>query len=389
MIILKLIQNEIIKILQRRKSLITVIAFVLLVGAFGFATYKDVKHAREWSTPAKQIEQEKQNLEYLKGSKDEENTEAQIKASEAKIKELENIQNGEIKFDWREETSNENKVLKESLNQSKNNEEIKLQIEQNEYLIKHNITPQKYNYNMGGTKFLMILFEILGAMFLVVGIILFGADIVSGEFTPPTAKFLMIQPVSRGKILFSKFAALFITSVLLIIPIELIAFLIMGLLLGFGDMNYPVIVGGKYVFDAAKTVMGEKTMVMAAGSAHIITMGEYIIRLLLMQILFILTAAAFTIFMSTVIRNSMVSMSVGIISVIAVQILQQIPYTKKITEYIFTTYGNFSRVFDGSIATGFNNPGLTFNFVMIIFIAWIIISYAVSHILFVKRDMIM
>lgn len=389
MIMFKLIENEIIKIIQRRKSLVTVIAFALLVGVIGFGTYKEIQRSREWSSPAKQIEQQKRNIASLKESKGLSDDDPEIKMRQAKINELEKIQRGEKKFDWKEELTEQNKSLKESLASSKDKEQVKLQIQSNEYLLEHNITPQWYDYKNGGTRFLMILFNILGLMFLAIGIILFGADMVSGEFTPPTAKFLLTQPVSRGKILFSKLAALFITTVMLIIPIELIAFLIMGALFGFGNMNYPVIVGSKYVYDMTQILpMGEKAMIMTAGSGHIITMGQYIIRLFLMQILFILVAVTFTIFISTVIKSSMISMSTGIVSVIAALVLQEIPTTRKLSQYIFTNFGRIDTVLDGSIAIMFNNPSLTLNFVLILFAIWTIVTYAIAHFCFTKNDIL-
>lgn len=391
MIIFKLIQNEMIKILKRRKSLVTVIGFILLIAAIGFGTYKQMQNSKEWSSPAKQIEQEKQNIDYLKNSEGVAVDDPQIKVAEARIAELKKIQSGEKKFDWREELTAENETLKQNLKATgvKDKERIKLEIQSNEYLLNHNITPERYNFKSVGIQFLMALFNILGAMFLVIGVILFGADMVSGEFTPPTAKFLLTQPVSRGKILFSKFVALLITTIMLIIPIELIAFFIMGALFGFGDMSYPVIVGGRYVYDMTQAAqMGQRPIVMAAGSAHIITMLQYITRLFLMQIFFILVAVTFTLFISTIIKNSMVSMSVGIVSVIASLVLQQIPYTKKATQYIFTTYGDVGTILDGSIAARFNNPNITSSFIVIVFVAWTILSYFIAHVFFTKRDML-
>jgi ABC-2 type transport system permease protein len=391
MIMFKLIQNEMIKILKRRKSLVTVIGFILLIAAIGVGTYKDMQNSKKWSSPAKQIEQEKENIDYLKNYQGVKADDPQIKVAQARIDELKKIQSGEKKFHWKEELTEENKILEQSMNENgtQDKEKIKLDIQSNEYLIQHNITPEKYNFRSVGNQFLLALFNISGAMFLIIGIILFGADMVSGEFTPPTAKFLLTLPVSRGKILFSKFAALLITTIMLIIPIELIAFLIMGALFGFGDMNYPVIVGGRYIYDMTQAAqMGQRPIIMAAGSAHIITMSQYIMKLFMMQIFFMLVAVTFTLLISTVIKNSMVSMSIGIVSVIASLVLQQIPYTKKLTEYIFTTYGDAGTILDGSIAARFNNPNITSSFIAIVFIVWIIASYLIAHIFFTKKDML-
>ena len=64
-------------------------------------------------------------------------------------------------------------------------------------------------------------FRNLGSFFrfglLIAGIAVFMSDMVSGECTPATLKFLLVQPVKRGKILFSKFIVSLVTVTSLIV----------------------------------------------------------------------------------------------------------------------------------------------------------------------------
>ena len=71
--------------------------------------------------------------------------------------------------------------------------------------------------------------QFLGMAILVAGIAVFMSDIVSGECTPATLKFLLIQPVTRGKVLLSKFIAVTITVLTMILGAELVGFLFVNL----------------------------------------------------------------------------------------------------------------------------------------------------------------
>ena len=91
MITLTLIKNEIIKILARKKSLVTTVAFILLIAVLGFGMYKESANSKKYNSPAYKIEQEKSRIEYLKNSK-EPNAQEEIKQSEER--------NGEPKAGW-------------------------------------------------------------------------------------------------------------------------------------------------------------------------------------------------------------------------------------------------------------------------------------------------
>ena len=77
------------------------------------------------------------------------------------------------------------------------------ELENLEYLKENNIMPLK-GWEYQEYNFLESLTMILSIGLLAAGIAVFMSDILSGESTPPTLKFLLVQPVSRGKILFSK-----------------------------------------------------------------------------------------------------------------------------------------------------------------------------------------
>jgi len=66
------------------------------------------------------------------------------------------------------------------------------------------------------------------------------SDIVSGECIPATLKFLLVQPVKRGKILFSKFTVSIVTVLSLIIIPQLAGMVIVNATSNIQASDYPI-----------------------------------------------------------------------------------------------------------------------------------------------------
>ena len=97
-----------------------------------------------------------------------------------------------------------------------------------------------------------------------------------GECTPATIKFLLVQPVSRAKVLLSKFIAIVLTVVSMICGVELAAFGIVGAFTGFDAAKMPVTSGQKYVINQEVLIKeGFKQLDLVAGSGYQTTMGDF------------------------------------------------------------------------------------------------------------------
>ncbi|WP_315114712.1 ABC transporter permease subunit [uncultured Clostridium sp.] len=398
---LTLIYNEIRKLIRRPKTIIVYIAFIALMAVVSVAGYKTEQRRIKMNTLEAQIETYKNYKESLLHEKnnapedEKANIDLNIKEIEKEIVELESlIKSGKTERDWKGELKTNIEAIEKELSNSndKSADKSNQQLELNKlkYLYDNNINPQE-EYAFNGFNFLKILInDILGSLLLVIGVILFVSDIVSGECTPPTLKFLLIQPVSRGKVLLSKFIAVTISSLLLIVSSELIFFVIIGLLLGFGSANFPVITGTLYKFDYSKLdMLGKPAFVELADSSKIVPLWQYTLNMLLIQALFIVACAAFAFLVSSILKSSMASMTLGIISVIMATILSQvIPAVMKRSHYLFTSYGSISNIFDGTMAQRLQNPSITTPYAITILLIWITVCYAISHFVFTKRDIL-
>jgi ABC-2 type transport system permease protein len=395
-----LIRNEIIKLMQRRKTLVVTGLFILLVGFMAFASYKNAESMNEWNKPERRIQNEQENIAHLNKMKNDTSIpeeeklhfDEEIKQANLRIEEIKKEQSSGKK-DWRVTLKEEIKQVEGQINNTQiNNEEkerLNIDLMTKKYLLDKDIEPEYNSYDVTATKFIRDLFNILGVIFLAVGITIFSSDMVSGEYTPPTMKFLLTQPVSRGKVLLSKFIALTLSSSIIIVLIEIIVFLVVGFIFSFGNMDYPVAVGSRFVYDnAIASGMGQKVLKMVAGSTTIIPMWKYLIQMFLLQILFIIASAAFAFLLSTIVKSSMVSMAINIVLIIAFTMFQSIPYVSKYVHYIFSTFGDPSMVLSGRIATQFNNPNITIGFTIGVLVIWTIVSYVISHVVFTKKDIL-
>lgn len=392
-----LINNELRKIVKRMKSLVVLILFICLVGLMCYGSYENDKQMKKYNSPEFQIQQTEDSVRWMKEeSKRTDTPKEQIKANEQRIIEMEkqiaDMKNGINKpYDYKEDINNRLKGTNEQLANAGTSKEQKeflsLEKERLEKQLSLGISP-KEEYELNSYSYLKNLFMILGSIFLAVGIAIFSSDIVSGEYTPATMKFLLIQPVSRGKVLFSKYITLIISVLTSILSIEFISFVIMGLIYGFGSSNNPVITGAKYMFDMSKIENGVHPMKIVSGSQYISTTGMVTLKLILFQILFMIAVTTFVFMVSTIVKSSMVAMALSTITIVVFSVIQAIPGTKKIAPYLFTMYGNTSELLSGNMAMYSNSPKLTPMLGVTVLIVWSIASYLVAHFVFIKKDIL-
>ncbi|MBC2396819.1 ABC transporter permease subunit [Clostridium tetanomorphum] len=406
-----LIHNEIIKILSRRKTYIVFLAFIALMATIVITGYKEEQRRIKMNTPEAKIEMlinsrdsllnEKANIsEAIKESPTE--LKAHNKNIDNKIKELDNqIQEltkmkelGINEIDWKKDVKINIAQLENGLKDNNEDisykEETKQEIRKLKYFLDNNINPMEES-KFNSFNFIKLLFnEVLGGIILAIGIILFTSDIVSGECTPPTLKFLLIQPVSRGKFLFSKFISVTSVALSLIFLAEIIFFLLVGLFIGFGNPNYPTFVGTTYKFDFAHISMGQKpNLVQILDSTKVIPIWQNTLYMFLLQALFIISCCAFAFLISSIFKSSMASMSLGIVSVLFITVLSEVvPAVRKIAYFLFTSYGRVGTLLEGTLALKFNNPSVTTSYGIMVLIIWTLICYVLSHIIFTKRDIL-
>ena len=388
---LNLVKNELIKLVHRKKTIVVLIGFIALISIMAFSMNNESNTFKKMQTP----EFQKKNLNYsidaithrLKESSISEEEKNQLEASlKSSTDELEVLESGK-EIDWKDQAKNYIERLKKdkvTANYSFDQEEHRGQIVLYQYLLDNNIKPVN-DLEFYGSTYLKSLFSMLGTIFLAVIVAILLADIVSGEYSPATVKFLLTQPVSRGKVLLSKFITAILSSVFLICIVEIIAFVIVGLIVGFGNMNYPKLVGTKYQFN---TNTSGEVLIGIIGTGHIITTSQFLLEAFLLQILFVVACTSFIFMLSTILKNSMVVMGTSVVAIISVTILAHFSAISKLASFIFIIYGDTPNILNGGMGQQYLVPSITIELSIIVMTVWTVVCYLISHLVFVRRDIL-
>lgn len=340
-----LIKNELIKLKCKNKLLISFLVIAILFSLISIGI----------------------SVAYLKLNKTESKQSTNWRADvQAEITEL---QNG---------TSTEDDALGTLMPSSDNNAQ-KIQVDK--YLLKHNIAPDDTKHQLP-LETLKVIFSST-FLFMIIIIAILTSDIVSGEYTPPTMKVLLSRPVSRAKVLLSKFIAALISSSSIIIIVELLCFLVLCIVFGFPNPKYPMAMGTRYTVD---TLLGQKIATAVSSSTYLIPLWLYLIFIFFMQLLFIVSCVAVFLMLSTLFKSGTTSMTLSIIGTLVLSIIVNIPYIKLSAPFLFLTYSNpFS----------YNQLGLQYTssltstpIAIMMLIAWTVVSYIIAHLVFTKRDIL-
>lgn len=406
--LLTLIKNEFIKIFRRGKTWIVFALFLAFIALTIFGTWKTDKDFRYYASPEYQIQMSEEQLAYLERSYEEakssndaqwlESIESNIEYFTQNIEDNKYIlENGIDEDAWKAEIINEIKnvesliadIEKEGINEYNNQQYnyLKDNLELLNYLNENEIEPLE-GWEYHAYNFLSNTSSLFGLSLLVAGIAVFMSDIVSGESTPATLKFLLVQPVSRGKILFSKYIVSIITVLALIIIPEVIGMGVVNLTSDIHPSDYPVTIGQEYekVFDSG---MGEMILEEIPDTAKTITNFEYAKKIIGYQVIFIIATCSVIFMFSTLFKSSMVSMATSVILTVFLTIgAQAISTLRKISHLLFTTYADSASILNSSYALGLNNEKITITNGLICMGITIIVTYLISHINFTKKDIL-
>lgn len=405
---LTLIKNELIKIFKRPKTWIVFALFIAFIGITAYGTWSADKNMREWISPEYQIKQAEEQLVHVRndikraeadGDENWINGSKQIEQS--LLKQIDDnkkiIENGIEEDAWKKQLDDKIKNLEIIIKEYEDtgiNEwnkvyyaQDKQTLEDYKYLKANNIAPIE-NWEYNEYSFYNNLSQFFGLGLLIAGIAVFMSDIVSGECTPATLKFLLIQPVKRGKILFSKFIAAVITVLSLILIPQLAGMAIVNVTSNIEASDYPIRIEQQYEkkFDQSSQQM---MMEQVPDTSTMVTNKEFALKSIGYQALFILTACSVVFMISTLFKISMISMAVSVILTIFLTIGgQAITTISSYSHLLFTTYADSVSLLNSNLALAYNNPNLTTTTAIACMLITTIVAYIIAHFNFTKKDIL-
>lgn len=228
----------------------------------------------------------------------------------------------------------------------------------NEYRLEHDIAPLNSKSLYGtmndasGLVSLITLFTIIIA-----------AGMVAGEFSWGTIKLLLIRPVSRSKILVSKYLSALLFALTLLVLHYILSFLVGGIFFGFGDLSQPYL-----SFKDGQVV--EQSMPL-----HLLSLYGFKSVDLIMMV-------TFAFMLSSVFRSSSLAIGLSIFLMFTggqlVMLLSRYEWVK----YILFANTNLMQYIDGRPVV----EGMTMTFSIVVLIVYFIIFNAFSWFIFNKRD---
>ncbi|WP_010297074.1 ABC transporter permease subunit [Clostridium senegalense] len=406
---IKLISIEIAKLVRRKKFLIgVVLLFILSI----FITFLGINFQKKNGNTESTINFQKNYIKTLKeeckinsGNGEYSDIDSAYKMiiedSQKEIEHLENmidenIPNKErlkMKIDYCKERKKRYN-FSASMVEYYNGEILKSQ-----YYINNNIS---YDFKEGINAVDQLIYNIIpkiGELGLLIIVAVMTADIVAGENKPATIKFMLVKPIKRWKIIFSKFIAAVLSINLIILVLELLMFIVIGLIYGFGDMSFPNIVGTTYESIPPYLIRELKELVIPiVGSSYLISNGMFLLQILILQFLVVTATIAFSFLFSTICNDSNTALILPIIFIVATQWINSIKSApnkgnpvppgvlNKILPFIFTSYPDESIIISGKINKLLGISFVNLNFSIIVLLGWISICYIISNIIFIKKD---
>ncbi|MDY0235224.1 MAG: ABC transporter permease [Gudongella sp.] len=294
-------------------------------------------------------------------------------AYDKNIERFQTISNGE-EYDWKSLASQRLKDLDRKLNSPYIPKEgissIEREIKQLTYFIENDINP----ITPTAAKFSVGFIEQGIVLFIPLLIVILAADLVSSEFSSKTIKILLTRAIPRWKILLSKYIALIMMTTIVVFLIGVLSILISYAFFGLWGFAEPVITGFKLI----KGELNSDTVVL-------ITRLQYIILIYSLAWFVSIVIASITFLISILVNNSASAIGILMAALIGGQFLQFFLSDWTIVKYFFVTNLDLTRYLTGSYQP---IEGMSIGFSIIILSLWAVASLIISFWVFNRKDVL-
>ena len=401
---LGLVKNEFIKIFAKKKTYIILLLFVALsvviavIAEQSEASYlRSIDPAYKIENIEREIGYQTEYLESVKNSTDmtEADKKRELENNAMYLSQLETdlarekaLLESNKSYDWVVEANAQIVLLKEQLSASDDPEftiSLNQQIQKLQFQLDNNIPINEENLNTG-LNYLKLSISVIFAGFLAFGLILFSGDIMSGEYNPGTLKFLLIQPVTRIKVLMSKYLVTVAASIALILGFQGLFALGVGVVKGFGSINLPIFVGQRF---EAILRNGELNFTEINGTGSFIGQGEYLLKGLFLEALFIAAMVAFITMVSVITKSTVISFTVLIATLLGSNILYTLSTTyRKFSAYIFLHQTSIDGILSGNVIMETRNLNFTYSLSIMVLLISCLVFLGTAMTVFKKWDIL-
>ncbi|WP_428910509.1 ABC transporter permease subunit [Niallia sp. Krafla_26] len=323
---IKLVQNEMVKLVARKRLIVISIIVAILVGLFTYAQYKQT------------IEQQEKL-----------GTDDWRVAVQTRIIDLTNrLSSSRMSDDQRER--------------------FQITLQQQQYYLDHDINPSE----PGAPTFVKMFIENAGPMFIPLLVMVIASDLVSSEHSIGSIKLLLTRPVKRWRILLSKYLTLLLAISLIVAIVGILSFVISGLVFGYKGINAPVITG----FSAAN---GE----LDFSNVKMISQWEFLLMDFGLVWFVAVVVGTLSFMISVLIRSTAAGMGIMLAALISGSILSSMVSSWDSAKYLFMVNLNLTGYLNGVAPPV---EGMTLLFSIAVLLLWWLIAIIISFLVFTRQD---
>ncbi|MDQ0199704.1 ABC transporter permease [Neobacillus ginsengisoli] len=322
----KLVQNEMMKLIAKKRLIVIAIIIGVLVVLFTYAQYKTVQTQREklgtndWRTILQQQIIDTQNR----------------------------LSSSRMQDEWKKQ--------------------LQITLQQEQYYLDHDINPSE----PGAPTFIRVFFENSIDLFIPLMVMVIASDLVSSEHSLGSIKLLLTRPVKRWKVLLSKYFTLCLAISLIIAIAGILSYLISGLVFGYKGWGTPILTGFN-VTESGLNTSGVK----------LLKLWQYLLMDFGLVWFVAVVVGTLSFMLSVLIRSTAAGMGVMLAALISGAILNNMVSSWESAKYFFMVNLTLTDYIRG------NAPpiqGMTLSFSLMVLLVWWAIALVVSFFVFTKKD---
>ncbi|MCM3764280.1 ABC transporter permease [Neobacillus niacini] len=322
----KLVQNEMLKLIAKKRLIVIGIIIGVLVILFTYAQYKETETQRkklgtsDWRTILQQ----------------------QI------VDTTNRLSSSRISDEWKKQ--------------------LQISLQQKQYYLDHDINPAE----PGAPTFIRIFLENSIDLFIPLMVMVIASDLVSSEHSMGTVKLLLTRPVKRWKILLSKYITLCLAVSLIIAIAGILSYLISGTVFGYKGWGAPILTGFNITDEGLST-----------SDVRLLSLWEFLLMDLGLVWFVAIVVGTLSFMLSVLIRSTAAGMGVMLAALISGAILSNMVSSWESAKYFFMVNLRLTDYMKGSAPP---IEGMNLSFSMMVLLVWWAAALIVSFVVFTKRD---
>ncbi|MCM3566904.1 ABC transporter permease [Neobacillus mesonae] len=322
----KLIQNEMMKLIAKKRLVVIALIIGVLVILFTYAQYKEIQTQRErlgtddWRTAVQQ-----------------------------NIVDITNrLSSSRISEEWKKQ--------------------LKISLQQQQYYLDHDINPAE----PGASTFMRIFLENAIDMLIPLMVMVIASDLVSSEYSQGTVKLLLTRPVKRWKVLLSKYITLCFAVSLIVAIAGFLSYILSGVVFGYKGFGTPILTGFNISDEALNTA-----------NVKLLSLWKFLLMDFGLVWFVAIVVGTLSFMLSVLIRSTAAGMGVMLAALISGAILSNMVSSWESAKYLFMVN---LRLTDYMKGTAPPIEGMNLSFSMSVLLVWWAAALLVSFIVFTKRD---